>query len=233
MIITKSALQIVNLCAPDKEVPALNCVCVEADGSVVASNSKVWAWVSPLPLDKRKLVPLPGYALGEQVVLTADTVKTILKALPKDTQFKGLLEHVDLEIPEKGKPNIVVHFKDQERMSEVKARRSTLVFPDYKPLFRSAQGGGFNNQAREWICLNRKRLGNICMVMDKVCNYDGSFAPTWWQFTQDGRVVMRAINELNGQRLIAIMSQDENDDLPMTIAESLLLSPAKAKALRK
>lgn len=233
MIISKNSLQAIGVCSPDKGMMnSLSCVCIEPDGSVIASNSKVWCWVSPLSREKSKLVPLLGGSVHERILLSADSVDKILKAIPKDTQYKGLLEHCDLEITEPGKPNVKVSITDGKQTHAISVFRLTWQFPEYKQLFANAW---YNDNVKvhnlNHVCLNRKRLNNVCSVVDKVCSYDGQFAPLWWYFIPDGSILMRSVNELTDQRVWFLFGASDTDNIDWNLDECKLFAQ-KRKALK-
>lgn len=227
MIISKNALQLILLCSPDRAKAAFNCLCLEPNGAVAASNSQVYGWVSPLSAEKRKLVPLDDTPVGERIVLSADTVANVIKAIPKDTQFKGLLEHVDIELPEPGGMGVNIHIADARQRHVIHQRRVSFTYPNYAQVFREAWVAADHSGVP--LCLNRKRLGNVMAVADKVCSYDGSFAPTWWHMCHDGTVIMRTVNELTDQRLICVFSASEADTLPLDDTEQALFAGSVAR----
>jgi hypothetical protein len=230
MIISRNALQIVGLCAPDKNVAALNCVCFEPDGSLIASNSKVWAWVSPLSEGRRKLVPLDDNKAEQRVVLSADAVGQIIKAIGKDTQFKGLLEHCDVAEDKPGTPGIIVTTTDGKVKHGMELRRVSHQFPEYQSLFAEAWAS-VDEMGNSHITLNRKRLSNVVTMADRVCSYDGQFAPMEWYFGVDGLVIMRTVNELTDQRLICLFSSSEDESENLSAEEHALFTMTR-KAMK-
>jgi hypothetical protein len=212
MILSKAALQVVLLCSSDKHVPILNCICIEPDGSVVATNGKAVVAISPAEAKIIEAVPLPGKSTadcyGQQIVLSADTVKEIIRAIPRDTQFKGLLEHCSVNLPDSSLPTVKVIVTDGKRKSEITVRRMKEKFVDYRQVFKNAFAAAVLNTQENInrVIVNRKRWGLICDVIDKVCPYDGDFSPVYWEFAHDGNILVRAENELTKQRLVAVFS---------------------------
>jgi hypothetical protein len=230
MIISKNSLQVFNICAPDKTNPAMNCICIESDGSVVASNSKVWCWVSPLKKERVALVPLQGKG-GEsgsgRIILSSSSVEKILKAIPKDTQYKGLLEHANIERVILGQPLVVVTTTDGKQTHSINVNAMGFKYPEYQKLFSDAWASCqyiFDSGKRDGVCLNRKRISNVCTVVDKVCSYDGQFAPTWWYFAEDRSVLMKSVNELTEQRIWCLFGASDTDSVSWSPDECKLFA---------
>lgn len=207
MIVSKAALQAATLCAADKDVPALSMIQIEPDGTVVAANGKAIIAVSPIMAKIREAVPLPDKdRMDEGVVLGLDTVRDLVKQIGKDTQFKGLLDHVSLRLVEPGKPGIVATTTDGKRRTETTIRRIRETGIDWLPKLREAFGepmalGG----GGKWV-VNRLRLRSVVDTLDRVCPYSGDFSPVFWTFFQSGTAIVRTENELTGQRAVVILS---------------------------
>jgi hypothetical protein len=178
------------------------------------------------------MVPLDDYAVGGRIVVSAGAVEQVLRAMPRDTQFKGLLEHCDIELPEPGGMDVVVHLNESgKRRHQIHLKRMNFDYPDYQKVFRDNWAERRQQQCRsEYVCLNRKRLSNIVAVMDRVCNYDGAFAPTWWSGGIGGSVFMRALNELSGQRMVCLFSGSDTGWLELDVDEAALLHRAPVAA---
>jgi len=209
MIISKAALQLVNIAGGNKMVPVFNCVCLEPDGSIVASNGRLLGLVSPVTDKIKAAVPLghkeSAEIFGERILLTADAVRTILKSLPRDTQFKGLLEHVSLWLPEPKAMSVKIEITDGRRRQEMTLRRMETEYIPYEKLLHESAAGRLQGGNENIQCvLNRRRMALLVDALDKVCPYDGEFSPVYWEFTKAGHVIIRAMNELTGQRLLSV-----------------------------
>lgn len=216
MIISKAALMAVRLSVVDKDIPLLRTMCIEADGTVVVSNGRVVLCVSPVPQAVRKNVPLgklTGSSLGcvGSVLLSVETVEQIIKAIPRDTMFKGLLEHCDITAGTGNEMKVTT--TDGKRSNAMSVKRVLGKWVNFKAVLRHAL-----SDVRKYsdpveplrVILNRKRLSNLTDVVDKVLPYDGDFAPVFMEFTAHGDVVFRGENELTGQKLIAVFKGVEN-----------------------
>jgi hypothetical protein len=204
MIISKASLGVVELCRADKQVPILWMVCFEPDGTVIATNGKVVCAVSPVQKRIADAVPLAskGMLLG-QVLLSADSVRELIKAIPRDTQFKGLLEHCAVEVMNSAQ--IKVQITDGKSKREMMLRQSARAYLPYRKVFIEAWANVINGSDGK-VVMNRKRMALAMTAIDKVCPYDGDFSPVYWQFTRQGNVIVRAENEITGQRLCAVFS---------------------------
>jgi hypothetical protein len=227
MIFSKMALQVVQVTEVDKDLPVFNTVLLRRDGSVVAGNRKTWVWVSSLPADKRKVVPLSERFLIDEITVWADSISKLIRAIPRDTQFKGLLEHVEIHHEEDG--SVKAEISDGTMNHAIDIRVSNLRMQGWQEVFRNAAASMHNiesfldpNEIME-IVLNRKRLAQLLGVLEKVMAYDGSFSPAYWYFAQDGSVLMRCKNELNGQRMVGVIGAQECDEYPLNEEEEQLL----------
>lgn len=234
MIFSKAALQAAMLCAGDKSVPALSVVMLEADGTVVAANGKAMIAISPVTTRIRESVPLPDKEeLTEVAVISVDTAKELVKAVPKDTQFKGLLEHVSVRVAEAGKPPLIVTTNDGKRKSETTVRRLRDRGLDWRPVFQEAfVGADYGNGL--WIA-NRMRLRAVIDTLEKVCPYSGDFSPVFWIIRDNGIALIRVENELTGQRAVITFrgtsgAEAQEKWLPLSVWERRLASGFKAGA---
>lgn len=237
MIVSKAALQAAGLCVADKDVPALAVVQIEPDGTVLAANGKAIIAVSPVSSAVRETVPLPDKeALGEVVALSAETARELVRSIGRDSQFKGLLEHVALRIVEPGKPGVMATITDGKRKTETVVRRiRSEGLPGWRDQFREAFAvvGGDGR----WI-VNRLRLRAVVETIEKVCPYSGDFSPVFWEMHADGTVLVRVENELTGQRAVVVLSGIAGDEaqaewLPMSIWERRLATGFRGAAEKK
>lgn len=254
MILSKAALQLVTLTTPDKDVPILDCVCIEPNGIVVACNRNVSAAVLPLGEQALAAIPLESSGrLDAPVVLTSDTVSKILKMMPKDNLFKGLLEYCDIkkkkDANERGfvtgadTNSYMVTTTDGKQTHSMQVQSVRLRFLDYKEEFRKAlqpksvvddtavytAGNPFFGR----VITNRKRFKAFVECLEKVCSYDGNFSPVYMDFlSSSDYVVARSANELTGQQLTAIMSKGQGEWIVVDPKEKMLFLTG-AKKLQK
>ncbi len=214
MILSKAALQIVGLTKADKHVPIMDQVLIEPDGTLVATNGRVIALVSPVVEKVRESVPLPwkseAETFGERIVLSSESVRTVLKAVPRDTRFRGILEHCAIRLNEPEGTKVEVSVTDGKRTQVLTLRRAPTNFLRYEDVLREALGsrllweGEEEGRASVRTIMNRKRLKELVETVDKICPYKGDFSPTYWEFTRARHTIIRARNELTDQRIIAV-----------------------------
>ena len=237
MIVSKAALQAAGLCAADKDVPALSVVQIEPDGTVLAANGKAIIAVAPVSGAVREAVPLPDKEpLGETVVLSVETARELARAIGRDSQFKGLLEHVALRIVEPGKPGVLATIIDGKRKTETVLRRiRSEGLPGWRDQFRDAMDG--HPGTGPWI-VNRLRLRAVVETIEKVCPYSGDFSPVFWLLREDGTALVRVENELTGQRAVVVLSgiagaEAQAEWLPLNIWERRLASGFRGAAEKR
>jgi hypothetical protein len=207
VIISKASLQLANLC--DKRFSS---ICIEPDGSVVVFNGTIIAVCSPVRLEIKKNVPIEEQeSENKQIILNSETVFSIIKSMPRDTLFKGLLEHCDMSLPDDGSPIVKVITTDGKQKAEIIVRRIQKHYFDYKKILRDAFIKTSSNILSNKKILNRKRWKDIVEVIDKVCPYAGDFSPVFWEFNKND-IVVRSINELTGQRMIAYFKAVEKGE---------------------
>jgi len=139
---------------------------------------------------------------ADELVISSDTVKTILKDIPNDRQFSGLLEHCNIE---KLGPDCRIRLTDGKRKRSFTGK----CYPrSYLP-FRKIVGPALASSERESgkrIVINLKRFIQLLSTIDKICPDTTGESPVWIDFTESGQIVLRGVNNINGQRCIGIMS---------------------------
>lgn len=193
MILSKNNLIIHELTSVDKAIPVLNNVCIVSDGSTVAANGKVFIVVSPVDPELKKNIPLQETEKSAGTV-SSESVKEVLKNIPKDTLFHGLLEYCDFN-------NGIFNINDGKRKKKIESKMYPKQYINYKKAFKLA-----NHKQKQRIVLNRKRLMKLLQVMDKVCPDGTGDSPVYIEFTENNNIILRAINRVNGQRCISLMS---------------------------
>lgn len=197
LILSKSNLIIHELTAADKAIPVLNNVCIDKNGSTIAANGKVLIAVSPVPDNIKKNVPLQESKSSESVV-SSETIKEVLKQLPKDMNFGGLLEYCDFD-------NGTFTSSDGRRKKKIEAKIYSRDYIPYNKIFRRASG-----KKSHRIVLNRKRLASLLKTIDKICPDSSGESAVYIEFTNENDIILKSINHHNGQRCIALMTSYKN-----------------------
>lgn len=199
MILSKASLGVAAIAAVDKAIPALGNICICADGSAIALNSAVIVAVGPVENRVRDAVPLDkgpdGFLPSDQIILSADAARTIVKAMPRDTLFKGLLEHVSLA---RSGEQISAQVTDGKRKTNTLFNRASQRWVEWRSIFRRV----LRAPVAGVVYVNRRRLENVLDTLRAVCPYSGEFSAVKITMGTDGSMSLRAVNEMTGQRVV-------------------------------
>lgn len=95
MILSKQNLQIYSIPQNDAGIPVLNNVHITKEGASIAANSKTVIVVSPVTDTIKKSLPLQDEEkFSDEFTISIGLAKEICNAMPVDTAFGGLTEHV-------------------------------------------------------------------------------------------------------------------------------------------
>lgn len=200
MILSKANLTAVVIAADDKTVPMLNNLHVEADGTTVAANGRCMLAVSPVPDEVRGGL---GYmddsgSLGD-ITIAADTVREVMRNMPRDAKFGGLLEYTDMARANK-EGGVVFRLRDGMRDRTIGAKIYSRSYFDYRAAFQKATEAG----TRARLVLNRKRLISLLEAMDKICPDSSGESPVYIDITRDDDILIKTEGH-HGQRVIGFM----------------------------
>lgn len=206
MILSKANLTAVIITADDKSVPMLNNLYVEADGTTVAANSRCMLAVSPVPDEVRGgLGYMEDSGSVGNIIVAADTVKEVLRNMPRDTKFGGLLEYTDLKKGSgssgvSGGDGVTFRLRDGMRDRSIGAKIYSRTYFDYKSAFQKAAEAG----AKARVVLNRKRLISLLETMDKICPDSSGESPVYLEITTADDILIKTEGH-HGQRVIGFM----------------------------
>lgn len=206
MILSKSNLFVIEVTKPDTKITVLNNMHIEEDGTSVARNSKSIIMVSPvLPEIKEKLIKVLPEQSCSVVTVPAETALSVLKSIGTDKQFKGLLEHTDLQTNDDGETLEELKFTltDGKRKRSISGKKYERKYIDYlTPLADALSNVNTGNK----IVLDINRLILLLQTIKKICPDTSKELPVFIEFTNDNDVIIRAINPTNGQRVLALMT---------------------------
>ena len=174
-------------------------VLLQRDGSVVAANSQIRYIAQP---SSAKVYDFLSFAkagtLVNDVSISWDQLTNLLKMVPKDQQFKGALEHIDMSNAEGNLINVV--FNDGKGEGKFKLRSSEVspVLSSWRKYFQEL-GVGMSGQ-QEFV-FNRKRLNMVIDAIETSCKYDGEFSYIVQRPFSNG-YIWRCLNELTGQLVL-------------------------------
>ncbi len=220
MIFSKAALSLVELCSPDKDIPVLSCLCVEPTGVVVAMNRLIIAAVLPMPISKQAELPIKSSGrILRTTLFAADAIRGVIKAIPRDRKFAGMLEYCDIS----GEGFVKVY--DGKITSSLEIHPIKLTYIDYRTEFREAMLHA-GNPPPQCVTFNRKRFKVFVDVMEKVCSYDGDFSPMYLDYSSSDYVVARVYNERTEQWVVALLRREESSPKEFSQKESYLYNKA-------
>lgn len=204
MIVSKSNLQVVHTTKVDKNIPAIDNVHIAEDGSSVGVGGKMMLVVSPVSNEvKHKLNNVLTEKGKGQVSISSDTVRSILKSIPADKQFHGLLEHCNVERVGDGEARITM--SDGKRKKSIMGRIYPRKFLPWKRMMQTAMKSSAKNESIKLV-LNLKRLVLLLSTIEKVAPDTSGDNPVWIEFTKENYIVIRGVNMITGQRVVGIMS---------------------------
>jgi len=211
MIVSKSNLQVVNVTKLDKNIPALDNVHLAEDGSTVAIGGKMALVVSPVDdKAKKKIENVIEDEGAGGITISSDTVKQIIKDMPADRKFGGLLEHCNIKKLGNG-TDVRVTTTDGKRKRSIVGKLFDKDFLPYRELFKVAIEKSNSGDSKR-IVLNLKRLLILLQTIEKVAPDTSGDNPIWIEFTDNDYVIIRGVNMITGQRCVGVMNSYKNTE---------------------
>ena len=190
MIVSKGNLQVHEIAMADKAIPALGWVCFTKEGVSVAANGKSLLIVTAPKKEVVSGVPLDNSTVTGDLCIPFETCKEVLRGMPKDILFKGLLEHVDIS------KDGVFTLTDGMRKRTIAAKVYEREWIKWRDIAKRAEEPGVR------CVMNRKRLLLLLDTLDTIC---GDSEAVYLQIGKDVMSV-RAQNDRTGQRAVGIMN---------------------------
>lgn len=201
MIVGKGNLQVLHVAGKDKDVESLDNMHICEDGSTVGCAGNIVFAMSPVRLQvKEKLKQLTETPLRKGVTLGIDFVKKLIKNMPRDSMFKGILEHCDIE--DMGGPNVKATFHDGQSPFSIKGKKYKGTYAPFKKILQRILGNKDVNSKK--IIINRSRLILLLEAFAKTGSV-GDQDIVFLEFTKGDDIILRGVNEKTGQRLLATM----------------------------
>lgn len=231
MLVNKCALGGALSCILD---PKTDCVSIEPDGTIVASNRMLLYVCEPVRPEVMVRIPFGDHErLAGPAVFMKDHIETLFKAIVRDNLFRGILEHASLTLGEG--PLIDVEVRNGQQSSSFELRRVNRPIGDWKGLLRSVwQGTALGGDGK--FIYNRARLEAATEALSCACKYDGQFAPVFVERSGTDKVLWRSVNELTGQRCWVVFTSAETREgwLKLDSWEQSVVEPKpKPKITRK
>jgi len=204
MIVTKSSLLAVGIVKRDKDLPKLDNVVFEPDGTVVACARNVVIAVSPPDYSKASEAPVVQTLLDRRIIVPAEYVRAVVKEVKTDKTFGGLTEYVDVYSCAAAGNNeaLFTWIRDGESQS-LRADLYDGEYIPYRDIFKRSLTNPRMTPVR--VKMYRARLKTLCDTLDKIAPNDTE-APVYIEFAMNGDMIMRAVNRRTGQRVVAVMT---------------------------
>lgn len=200
MILSKTNLTAVKLTKDSKQIPALNNIHVRKDGTTVGASNDIVLCVSPVTSEVKEETVIEESTLDEDVTIPADAVKDALKNIPPDKKFGGLLEHCDLEVIN-GKG--IFTLKDGKKWRKISANPYKHGFIKFKQILQRVLS---NSRASMRVVVNLNRLITLLQTIKEMCPDSTGENPVFIEFTNHNDMILRAVNQKNGQRVLGTMT---------------------------
>jgi len=174
---------------------------IEPDGSTVGSNGKAMLIVGPVSSKVKQAFPIKGETAEERIVVGEETAREVMKSIPRDTRFGGVLEHCDVRIDEGKSENVNFSITDGKRTRYIVGKRYERKYIDYKAILSRI----LNNRIEAKVIVNLRRLIALLNSIDKCCPDSSGNAAVYIEFSEEKDMLLRAVNLKTGQRMIGVM----------------------------
>ena len=203
MILSKAALQAVELSRADKKIPLVDMVCITKDGDVVATNGSCMVAVERLPGEVMKALPLTkvgkdGGALEGDCIYRSDAIREVIKNITVDKTFNGMMEFA--AFTEDGSDVVVLDGKREKKIGIKK-------FTDWIP-FRKLMRDFLWRESEKRIIFDLRRLSVLVQTINKICPDKDGVMPVYVEFAK-GVMILRTKNYMTGQNVLAIMNDNK------------------------
>lgn len=197
MIFSKANLTAVDIAKADKRIPALDNLHLRADGTTIAANGSCVLAVSPVKSADAARVPIEATKmLTDAETVSSETVREILRGMPRDTLFNGVLENCDYS---GGKFTLT----DGKRHRTISARTYPREYIDYAKIFKRV---GSSSAAVEYTsAINLRRLVDLLVTIDKMFPDSSKNTPIFLSFTGEHDVIIRAVDVRGRQRCVGVL----------------------------
>lgn len=172
----------------DKEMPLLDNIHIAKDGSTIGANAETTIIVSPMSSNVKE---------GEPLTISTDTIRDIVKAIPKTGKFKDLVDLIEVE---RVGNKIQFAFTDGKQGRIVEAREYTNEYINYKEFYKQE----LNKVPLLQIVLNKKRLYTLLATIEKLVPERSGEFPIFAEFT-DTSLILRLLHPKTKQRIVAVM----------------------------
>lgn len=199
MIVSKASLQVIHVTSKDSQIPVLDNVHITMDGTTVGSSRGIVLAVSPVNKEVKEKLHLKETQLKKPLTISSNFTKKIIKNIPPDKQFKGLLEHADIENSIGSRVDVNLHDGNQE--FSINGRKYQEEYIPHKKILSNALNArnGFK------LVVNRTRLKLLIDTIEKACPDSTGESPIFLEFCENHTILLRCINMVTGQRVMAAL----------------------------
>jgi hypothetical protein len=204
MIFSKQNLKVVGVCKDDKDLPMLANVHFTKEGSTIGANGMTVMAVSPVVDEWRETCVIDESNMLTDETISIDTISDVIKNVPKDTKFKGILEHVDLS-------QGIFKVSDGKKGKSIEAKLYNKEFVRYKEIFERV----FTQETTARTAVNLKRLITTLKTLDEICPDTTKNSIVYIDFTKDKKgndLIIRAENGKTKQRAVAVLKAYSGDE---------------------
>jgi len=198
MFLSKANLETIQAVRKDKSTPALYVMYMERKGSTVCVSQRAVMAVGPVKKEIREKLKFLSETEQTQDVVTLQgaTIDVVLKNMPSDTMFKGLLEHCDIN--EQG----TAVLSDGKMSKSIRGKVVKMKPMPYRELLRRALVK--KKVARSAVNLSRLRA--MLDSIEKACGDKSGELPIFIEFSDQDDIIIRTEHPRFGQRIIGIMT---------------------------
>lgn len=222
MKLSKGNLYAVEMTKEDKNIPALDNVHITKEGATIATNGLAVLAVSPVSDYMKKKVPGNDREMLTNETVSSETIKEIIKNIPRDTKFKGILEHCDYA-------NGTFDLADLKRKRSISAKTYPREYVNYKDVLVNAR-----KKINKVKCaVNLKRMLSILNTIDKICPDTSKNSAVFLEFTEDNNIFFRCQNVATEQKVIAYMKAYDTSEMAWPELDNWERDLLGVKPLRK
>jgi hypothetical protein len=208
----------VQVCGAEDD-PQLQLILLEPSGEVVSLNR--WAIYVAAPTQDAVKTSLPiigvDKLLRAPVVVSRAQIELLVKTIPKDAQFKSLLEHVSI-VNDVGN-TLTAYFNDGrgQRSLSLRCLQSYPALTQWRQRFRALGKA----QPFSTFVFNRARLEYVMNSITAACKYSGEFDYIAQQEFEHG-YIWRTVNSQTGQGVMIAWVCSESKTALSNWEQSLL-----------
>jgi DNA polymerase III sliding clamp (beta) subunit (PCNA family) len=204
MIYSRANFQAAAVTSKDKDVNVLSFLYFDKSGFTAGIDGKSMMVVEPPSTEYQKHFVIRDIHSGS-FSIPARSVNEILKAIPRDVQYKGLLEQA--AITKESDDHVEFSTTDGLQTRAITTKKHRKNFPNIKEILKPVY-----HKDKVKVCINRARLIKLLTALDKACPDSGGEQPVYLEISSDsGEVLLRTQNVRTGQVAIGLIGSYEGE----------------------